>query len=355
MAMTSVEQVRSSVTVGVDTHADVHVAAAVDALGRFLGAGSFPTTAAGYGALLRWAQEFGAVERFGVEGTGAYGAGLARFLAARGQAVVEVDRPDRRTRRQRGKSDPVDAEAAARAVLAGTASGVPKARDGAVEMIRTLRVARSGALKGRTQAANQLHSLVTTAPEELRARLRRLGLAELVRACAALRPPGRLTGPVDACKLALRRIARRHQALSAEVAELDVALEALTEAAAPELVAVYGVGVEVAGQLLVTVGDNPERLRSEASFARLCGVAPLPASSGRTQRHRLDPRGDRHAHHALWRVAITRMAHDRRTRAYVERRTEEGLSKEIIRCLKRSIAREVYRVLTRPPAPRPAT
>jgi transposase len=280
-----------------------------------------------------------------VEGTGSYGAALARHLGAAGHAVVEVDRPDRRTRRLQGKSDPVDAEAAARAVLAGTASGCPKAGDGRVEMIRSLRVARRSALKARTQATNQLLALVLTSPEELRASLRSMSLPRLVKVAARFRP-GPLLDPAAATKLALRHLARRHAALSAEIAELDRALAQVVSEAAPGLLALPGVGTDVAGALLVAAGDNPERLSSEAAFARLCGVAPLPASSGKTNRHRLNRGGDRIANNALWRIVLVRMSSDPRTRNYVERRTKEGLSKkEIIRCLKRYVAREVYRRL----------
>lgn len=333
------------VTVGVDTHADVHVAAALDTVGLIVGSASFPATGRGYAALTRWAEAFGAVEVFGVEGTGSYGAGLARFLRRAGHRVVEVDRPDRKTRRLHGKSDPVDAVAAARAALSGAANGQPKTRDGQVEMIRTLRVARASALKARTAAANQIAAVVTTAPETIRAELRGMRSRARIDRCAALRP-GELGTPAAACKFTLRQLARRCKALDAEITLLDEHLARLVTAAAPALVAGYGIGVETAGQLLVTAGDNPRRLRNEAAFAHLCGVAPLPASSGRTTRHRLNRGGDRHANHALWCIAMVRLAHDPKTRAYADRRRKEGLSnKEIMRCLKRGIAREVYRLL----------
>jgi transposase len=336
---------REGVVVGVDTHADVHVAVVLSSLGALLGSRLVATTPVGFGELVDWARGFGPVRCFGVEGTGSYGAGLARHLGAAGHAVVEVDRPDRRTRRLKGKSDAVDAEAAARAVLAGTASGCPKAGDGRVEMIRSLRVARRSALKARTQATNQLLALVLTSPEELRASLRGMSLPRLVKVAARFRP-GPLLDPAAATKLALRHLARRHAALSAEIAELDRALAQVASEAAPGLLALPGVGTDVAGALLVAAGDNPERLSSEAAFARLCGVAPLPASSGKTNRHRLNRGGDRIANNALWRIVLVRMSSDPRTRNYVERRTKEGLSKkEIIRCLKRYVAREVYRRL----------
>lgn len=347
--MTTIAEEAPRVTVGIDTHGEVHMAAVLDTRGRLLGTESFPTTSVGHRRLERWALGFGAVEAVGIEGTGAWGAGISRYLAASGHRVLEVDRPDRRTRRRRGKSDTVDAEAAARAVQAGTASGTPKARTGRVESIRALRVARRSAVKARSQAAHQLHCLVSTAPDELRESLRRLGVAELVRTAARLRP-GDVVDPQQATKAALRSVARRHEQLGEEVARLNVHLDRLVAEVAPGLVALNGVGTDVAGQLLVTAGDNPGRLRSESSFSHLCGASPIPASSGRTQRHRLNRGGDRHANAALHRIVLCRLRWDPRTRAYTERRTKEGLSKsEIVRCLKRYVAREVYRELTRLP------
>ena len=342
---TSIVAEPEEVVVGVDTHADLHVGVVLSSLGARLGSRAVATTVAGFRELADWARGFGPVRCFGVEGTGSYGAALARHLRAAGHTVVEVVRPDRRTRRLQGKSDPVDAEAAARAVLAGTAKGCPKTGDGRVEMIRSLRVARRSALKARTQATNQLLALVLTSPEELRASLRGLSVPSLVRAAARFRP-GPLVSPAAATKLALRHLARRYAALTAEIAELDRGLAMVVAEAAPALLALRGVGTDVAGALLVAAGDNPERLSSEPAFARLCGVAPLPASSGKTNRHRLNRGGDRIANNALWRIVLVRMSGDPRTRNYVERRTKEGLSKkEIIRCLKRYVAREVYRRL----------
>jgi transposase len=286
-----------------------------------------------------------------------YGAGRTRWLHARGLAVIEVERPhrhDRQARRRRGKSDPLDAEAAARAVQAGTVTGQPKAGDGQVEMIRTLRLARRSAMKARTQAANQLHALVVTAPDDLRARLRPLPLAELVTLVAAFRPVrtgSALSTPLAATKLALKGLAIRYRQLTAEIDALDEHLEQLISTAAPELLAVKGVGTDIAGALLVAAGDNPQRLRSEGSFASLCGAAPIPASSGRTNRHRLSRGGDRDANRALYLLALGRMGWDPSTRTYVTRRTAAGLSKpEVIRCLKRYLAREIYRILVKPPA-----
>jgi transposase len=340
----------AGVILGVDTHRDAHVAVALDPLGRRLGTRTVPTTPGGYAALVAWARGFGPLQRVGIEGTNSYGAGLSRWLRARGVAVVEVERPRRPRHDRRGKSDAVDAEAAARAVLAGEATGLPKAGDGPVEMLRALRLARLSAVKARTQAANQLHALVVTAPEPLRARLRPLRLPALVAAAARLRPPAVPRTPEAATKLALKTLAGRHRRLGAEVEALDAQLARLAAEAAPALVAVQGVGPDTAAALLVAAGDNPQRLVSEGAFAHLCGVAPIPASSGTTRRHRLNRGGNRDANRALYLLALGRLGRDPRTRAYAARRRAEGLSTpEILRCLKRYLARELYRVLVRPP------
>lgn len=258
-------------------------------------------------------------------------------------------RPKRRDQYRAGKSDPIDAEAAARAVLAGTATGQPKGADGEVEMIRTLRTARRSALKARTQAANQLKALLVSAPEELKAELGGLSTARLVSKASRLRPGRRPADVMAATKLALRSVARRYQHLSEEIGELDEQLDRLVTEAAPELVAVEGVSTDTAASLLIAAGDNPERLKNEAAFAHLCGVAPIPASSGKIVRHRLNRHGNRDANRALYMIAFGRMSRDERTQTYVARRTAEGKSKkEIIRCLKRYIARELYRILTLP-------
>jgi transposase len=354
--MTSMGPRNRAVTGGVDTHRDTHHAAAVDEAGRELGDAEFPATPAGHRRLLAWLREFGALRQVGVEGTGSYGAGLARQLRAAAVCVIEVDRPDRKTRRAKGKSDPIDAYAAARSVLSGAASGEPKSRDGRVEAIRALRVARRGAVKARTQAMNQLKALVVTAPDDLREALRALSPVALIKTCAGLRPGASgeelaaHNDPTAATKAALRRLARRYQHLSEEISALDADLRPLVTAAAPALLALNGVGAEVAGQLLASAGDNPDRLHSEAAFAHLCGVAPIPASSGRTNRHRLHRGGDRAANSAVYTVVLSRLRYDPRTRDYVTRRTTEGLSKkEIIRCLKRYVIREIYRTLPMTP------
>jgi transposase len=344
---TTVQALPVEVAGGVDTHADTHTAAVVDTAGRMLGHQQFQATAAGYRQLLAWLHGFGALLIVGVEGTGVYGAGLARHLATEGVAMVEVDRPDRKTRRFAGKSDPLDAEAAARTALAGVRTGTPKDRSGAVEALRNLRVARRSAIDQRADCQRQIKSLIVTAPEVLRAQLRGTGGAGLIATCTALRPdPTRIGEPEQAAKTALRALARRHAALTEEITELDDLIGPLVADINPRLIACNGVGADVAGQLLVTAGQNADRLRSEPAFAMLCGAAPIPASSGRTNRHRLNRGGDRQANAALYRVVLCRMRWDPRTRAYVERRTKEGLSKkDIIRCLKRMIARELYYVL----------
>ena len=322
----------------------------LDTAGRQLGHAQFQATPTGYTQLTAWLGSHGTVQAVGVEGTGAYGAGLARHLTAVGLTVVEVDRPDRKTRRFAGKSDPIDADAAARAVLAGRAVGTPKTRTGPVEAIRVLRVARTSAVKDRAHALTRIKALLITAGDDLRTTLGGLTTSKLVAACAALRPDrGRAADPDQATKIALRSLARRHRDLTTEITDLDELLDQLVATTNPRLVAATGVGTDVAGQLLVTAGDNPQRLHSDAAFAALCGVAPVPASSGRTNRHRLNRGGDRQANAALYRVVLSRLRWDPRTQTYKKRRTEEGLSTpEIIRCLKRMIARELYYLLIHP-------
>jgi transposase len=341
MAMTIVE--KSAVTGGVDTHADTHVAAALDNVGGLLGTESFPTTPAGYARLVAWLQSFGTVGLVGVEGTGSYGAGLARYLAKSGIAVVEVDRSDRQERRRAGKSDPLDAVSAARAALSGRARGAPRGRDGTVKAIRALMVAKRSARAERTRSVNQARALVVTGPEDLRARFATHSTDALAAELASLRPrPGNIVG--YATRIALRQLGRRAEFLDAQLDYLDEILVPLVKLQAPSLLGVYGAGPHVAAMLIIAAGDHPERLRSEAAWAHLCGVAPIPASSGKTSnRYRLNPGGDRQANHALWRIVFTRMRSHQPTQIYVERRLKDGKSKmEIIRCLKRYVAREVY-------------
>ena len=333
------------VIVGVDTHQDVHVAVALDHLGARLDALEVATTRAGYARLERWATELGQVETFGVEGTGSYGAALARFLRQRGNRVVEVNRPDRATRHRLGKSDPVDAEMAARSVLSGVARGTPKAGDGVVEMLRMLKRAKDSAVKARTQSLNQMRALLVTAPTDLREALTGLTVGRLLDRCAAFRP-GPLTSPLAVAKHTLRLLATRNRALDLEVRGLDAELRRLVATAAPALTGTFGVGPDGATTFLITAGDNPHRLRSEAAFAALCGANPLPASSGKTTRHRLNRGGDRQANASLHRVVVVRLRWHAATQAYLRRRLAEGKTKaEIIRCLKRYVAREIFPTL----------
>jgi transposase len=337
------------VTGGVDTHADRHVAAVVDQVGRVLGTESFPADADGYAGLLAWLRGHGELARVEVEGTGSYGAGLARSLAAAGVQVLEVIRPDRQRRRRRGKSDAVDAVSAAIAALRGEECGTPKSAGGAAESIRALRVARSGAMKARVQAGNQLRDLVTTAPEPLRARLQRLGTVRRVRAAAAFTCSDP-ADPAEGTKAAMTSVAVRWLNLDAEITRLEAALEELvTRIAEPAYLARCGVRYLTAPALIAAAGDNPGRIRGEAAYAALCGTSPVDCSSGKQERHRLNRGGDRQANCALWRIATTRLQHDPRTQEYYARRVAAGKTrKEIIRELKRYAAREAYRELIRP-------
>jgi transposase len=350
MTVTIVEtaaQVRA-ITGGVDTHAGVHAAAALDAIGGLLGVQEFPATPAGYARLLGWLGGFGAVSLAGIEGTGSYGAGLARHIAAAGVRVAGVDRADRQDRRRRGRPGPLDAVSAARAAQSGRAAGAPRGRDGPVEAIRALMVAKRTARSGRTQTINQARALIVTGPDDVRTRVTPHGPAELAAGLAGLRPrPGSMVRYHTL--LSLRELGRRAQFLDAQLERLDELITPLVTARAPGLLALYGVGADTAAALLIAAGDHPGRLRSEAARAHLCATAPIPASSGKVTRHRLNPGGGRQASHALYRIVITPMSSHPPTRACVGRRTKEGLSKkEIIRCLKRYAAREVYPHLRTP-------
>jgi transposase len=348
MAMTIVEVARP-ITGGVDTHLEVHVAAALDLLGGLLGTRAFAVSPAGYAELLSWLESFGEVRRVGVEGTGSYGAGLARFLTRHGVEVIEVDRPNRQARYRQGKSDPLDAIEAARAALGGRAKAIAKGRDGEVEAIRVLLVARRSARQARVKALTQMRHLGITAPDELHRRLSGLRVPGLLAEAAKLRPTRSANVVTAATKAALSSLAHRILSLEDEIAELDERLTKLLQASAPELLARFGVGLDTAATLLVAAGDNPERLHSEAAWAHLCGVAPIPASSGKSAgKFRLDNGGNRQANSALWRIVMVRIAHDPRTKVYFERRVKEGLSKrDVIRILKRYVARELYRYLPR--------
>ncbi len=333
------------VILGVDTHLDTHTAALIDLVGRTIATRTVPATGRGGLALLAWARQHGVVKRAGVEGTGSYGAGLARRLALEGIEVIEVTRAARQGRRHLGKSDPVDAEAAARSVLAKQATATPKARSGIVESIRVLRVARATAVKARTQVVLQIRTLIISAPDPLRDELLALKPKKAAERCLTLRP-GRGHDALSTTKRVLRTLARRFHALDQEVAELETELHKLIELAAPRLLAQPGIGPECAAKLLTIAGDNPERLRSHAALAALCGASPVEASTGKTRRHRLNRGGDRQGNNALYTIAMNRMLHDSETKAYVERRTREGKTRrEIRRCLMRNLARRLFPLL----------
>jgi hypothetical protein len=335
---------------GVDTHRDVNVAAVVDMNGGLLGVESFPTTADGHRALSSWMSAFGTIERVGIEGTGAYGAGVARHFIAAEVAVIEVDRPNRQTRRQRGKSDQLDAIEAARGTLSGRCAGRAKSGDSHAEALRALLVAKRSARSTRIRTIVQLRHLMFTAPDELRARLGGLSATQLVNESAKVRPHAGGDIVVQATKTTALILARRVHALDAELATIDEQLGPLVKAAAPELLNIFGVGIDTAAVLLVTAGDNPERITSEGAWAMLCGIAPIPATSGKIDnRFRLNSGGDRHANNAIWRIVITRLGqHEPRTVADMNRRLAEGKSKRaIIRSLKRYVARETFRALPR--------
>ncbi|ONH58903.1 IS110 family transposase [Frankia sp. CcI49] len=329
---------------GVDTHKDIHVAAVLTTLGAALASEQFPATATGYQHLLDWARTFGQVSRAGVEGTGSYGAGLTRFLQSAGVEVTEVNRPDRAARRSQGKTDTVDAEAAARSVLAGRAQAVPKSADGPVEGMRVLRVAKESAVKARTQALNQLKAILVAADPALRESLSGLTNLRLVARCADLDGDDDLT-------YTLRLLAGRIRQLTQEVDGLARRLHQTVSSHRPRLLELIGIGPDSAAALLIAAGDNPTGLTDEASFAALCGVSPVERSSGKSQRRRLNLGGDRQANAALYRIVISRLRWDDRSRAYLARRTAEGKTKrEIVRCLKRYVAREAYRhICTSPP------
>ena len=316
----------TDIVVGIDTHKHIHAAVALSALGARLGATTVPASRAGYRRIAAWARC------------------LARALREAGYRVLEVNRPDRSARRRNGKDDMLDAETAARAVLAGQAAGEPKSGTSSVEMIRHLKIARDAAVKARTQAMLTIKSIIVGAPADLREQLERVrGRVTLVRHLAALRP-GPITSTTASAKAALRATARRWLALHQEIRELD----ALVSATAPQLTAAPGIANATAAELLLLAGDNPERIHSEGAFAKLCGACPIPASSGRTNRHRLNRGGNRQANAALHRIVVTRMRVHRPTIDYTARRKSEGkTTPEIMRCLKRYVAREVFTLICR--------
>jgi transposase len=344
------------VVLGVDTHRDMHVAAVVTTAGRLAATRPFPATAAGYRRMLAWARSAGVVQRAGVECTGSYGAALSRYLQAEGISVIDVNQPDRATRRKRGKTDAVDAESAARAVISGRSDTIAKAGDGLVEAMRVLKLARDSAVNAQTKAINQLRAILVGADPALRESLAGLGPGTLIRACASLRDPGEDASEVQrTVTYTLRLLANRILELKAESYELHKRISELVTRHAPQLLEQPGVGPDSAAALLIAAGDNPQRLRRESSYAALCGVSPVEASSGNTQRRRLNRGGDRQANAALYRITLSRLRWDPRTQSYMQRRLREGKTRrEAIRCLKRYIAREIFRLL-HTPAPPPTT
>jgi transposase len=333
------------VIVGVDTHKDFHVAAVISVLGVLVGTKTFPTTRAGYRDLLRCARSFGPLRRAGVECTGSYGAALARHLAAAQIEVLDVNQPDKATRRRRGKNDVIDAEAAARAVLTFRATAWAKTGDGPVEMLRMFKLAKASASKSRSQTINQLKAVLVSADPQVRDELRGLSTIMLVRHCARLQAVTP-TETSSAAVYTLRLLARRIDQLTREIAELDAQMSAVLASHNPQLLKTYGVGPDTAAALLIAAGDNPERLHTEAAFAALCGASPVEASSGNTQRHRLNRGGDRQANCALHTIVLSRLRWDQYTRSYLDRRIAEGKSRrEAIRCLKRYAARDIYHLI----------
>jgi transposase len=334
----------SPVVGGVYTHKDLHVAAVVDEHDRVLSTEFFPTTRHGYKTMLSWMRSFGAVERIGIECTGTYGAGLMRYLQRAGLEVLEVTAPDKTDRRKRGKDDAFDAQNAAHAAFAGIRTVTPKTRDGMIESLRVLKVCRKSAMSARRVSLQMIHSNIISAPDGLRDQLRGMTRMQLIRTLAAWRPDmTAFRNVARAYRIAFKSLARRYLELHDEIADLDIMITAMVDDLAPDLIGKNAVGYQSASQLLITAGDNPERLKSEASFAALCGVSPIPASSGQTRRHRLNRGGDRAANSALHIIAIGRLRTELRTQDYVAKRQTEGLSKmEALRCVKRYIAREVY-------------
>lgn len=345
--MAEIDQVRSGhVVIGVDTHKHIHVAAALDSIGGIIATLTIATDTGGFRQLLEWAGSFGKIIAFGIEGTGSYGASLTSYARRHGHKVVEVSRPDRRLRRLNGKSDTMDAENAARAVLAGFATAIPKSADGTVEMIRQLKVAHDTAVKNRTATMVTLKAMLIHAPETLRQETARKTQITLARQLAAIRPR-ELETPEDSIRHTLRFLARRWQSLDAEAKELSAMIETLVIRTAPQLVEPFGIGPDTAAEILIVAGDNPERIKSEAAFAKLAGISPVPTGSGMTSgRHRINHGGHRQLNAAIYRTVIVRMQHHAPTIAYVARRTAEGKSKrDIIRCLKRYVIREVYHLV----------
>jgi transposase len=332
---------------GVDTHADTHTIAAVSHLGVMLGHQNFPATPEGYRQLYCWLAAHGSVMRVGVEGTGSYGAGLAAALTERGVELVEVNRPNRATRRARGKSDPIDAEAAARTALAGVATAVPKAHTGVVEAIRVILVAQRGAVQARTAATNTLHHMIITAPRRLRDQLQPLTRRHQITVCSGLRSND-ITSPTRPPSSPSAG-SPGASTTSPPKSTTPPKRSPPWSAATPQLLAEVGVGALSAAQLLITAGDNPDRMTSPAGFAALCGTTPIPASSGKTNRHRLNRGGDRQANCALHTIVNSRLRYHPETQAYAAKRSaERKTERDIRRSLKRYLARRLFTLILNP-------
>lgn len=332
---------------GVDTHKDIHVAAVVDEHDRVMGSAFFSTTRSGYQQMLKWMNNFGVVSRVGVECTGTYGAGLVRYLLQMKVEVLEVTAPDKMERRKRGKSDTIDAESAAHAAFSLIRTVTPKTRNGMIESLRVLKTCRKSAITARKIALQMIQTNIVSAPDKLREQLRKMTRMQLIRTLASWQPdPRKYRNIEDAYRIALNSLAQRYLELHNEIAGLNSMMISIVDEVAPELIKRRGIGYESATQFLITAGDNPTRLRSEAGFAALCGVSPVPASSGKTNRYRLNRGGDRAANSALHIVALTRLRTDERTQEYVTKKITEGHTKlEAIRCIKRYISREVYKLI----------
>lgn len=344
----------TEVIVGIDTHSEIHVAAAVNGLGQIRATLEVPANRAGFKQILGWARRLGRFERAGVEGTGSYGAGLCRYLIEHGVTVEEIDRPNRKRRRRRGKSDTADAEAAARAVLGDETCITPKDTTGAVEAIRMLHITRKSAVKAKVQAGNQIKDLIMTAPEPIKDQLRGLNTRQRVRVCARWRPGTTVTDPTSAARYTLHLLAKRWLELDNQIKQINKTRRPLLQTTAPTLLAEQGVADDVASALLIAAGQNPQRLNTEASFAALCGTSPVDASSGKQQTHRLNRGGNRQANSAIHTAMLVRWRDDPKTHTYInKRRTEGKTDRHIQRALKRALARRFHHIilhdLTTPP------
>jgi len=331
--------------VGIDTHSKTNMATMIDCYGRQVGTREFSTTAGGHRDLFKWTESFGLLISAGIEGTGSWGTGITRYLQTVGVVCVEVNRPNRQHRRRHGKSDPADALHAARSVLSGESDAVPRDRTGMLESLRVIRIARRSAVKARSQALNQIRSISSTAPDELRDHINSHTPKALIAAAARWRPTG--LDSLNVTKSAIRSLARRVQTLNTEINDIDDTQTQLVEhLAPPQMLAEKGVGPNTAADVLLAYGSNPARITNEASFAALCGVSPVDASSGLQQRHRLNRGGDRHANHALWRIIMVKLSCDHDTRQYMTDQLAQGKTKpEIIRQLKRYTARHLWKIL----------